>query len=171
MRRAKTQQMVIYEGGNKQGNSSSRKSKGSGGPIIIMNNAAQDISALNGSAGWDGVREGGLLIDTLVGASGVVIVDILFQNTPQVSKIEDQDQMQALLPGRKIQRSAQALAFGARTGVGITWKPSDSKTSSKVWQKEPSLSWIKKRKGCLARKAPKPTAGPAESPRSDGDGW
>ena len=101
MRRAKTQKMDIYEGGNEQGNSSSRKSKGSGGTIIIMNNAAQDISALNGSAGWDGVREGGLLIDTLVGASGVVIVDKLDQNAPQVSKIEDQDQIQALLPGRK----------------------------------------------------------------------
>ena len=49
MRRAKTQQMVFYEGGNELGNSSSRKSKGSGSAKVIVDDAAQDISALYGS--------------------------------------------------------------------------------------------------------------------------
>ncbi len=49
MRRAKTQKMVFYEGGNEQGNSSSRKSKESGGTIVIVDDATQDIFTLYGS--------------------------------------------------------------------------------------------------------------------------
>jgi hypothetical protein len=40
---------VFYEGGNKQGNSSSRKSKESGRTIVIVDDATQDISTLYGS--------------------------------------------------------------------------------------------------------------------------
>jgi hypothetical protein len=39
MRRAKTQKMVFYEGGNELGNSSRRKSKESGGTIVIVDDA------------------------------------------------------------------------------------------------------------------------------------
>ena len=39
----------FYEGGNEQGNSSSRKSKESGGTIVIVDDATQDISTLYGS--------------------------------------------------------------------------------------------------------------------------
>ena len=46
MGRAITQKMVFYEGGNEQGDSSSRKSKESGGTIVIVDDATQDISTL-----------------------------------------------------------------------------------------------------------------------------
>ena len=49
MGRAKTQKMVFYEGGDEQGDSSSRKSKESGGTIVIVDDATQDISTLYGS--------------------------------------------------------------------------------------------------------------------------
>ena len=50
MRRAKTQRMVFFvKEGNELGNSSSGKSKGSGGTIVIVDDAAQDISASYGS--------------------------------------------------------------------------------------------------------------------------
>ena len=39
----------FYEGGNEQANSSSRKSKESGGTIVIVDDATQDISTLYGS--------------------------------------------------------------------------------------------------------------------------
>ena len=39
----------FYEGGNEQGNSSSRKSKASGGTIVIVDDATQDIFTLYGS--------------------------------------------------------------------------------------------------------------------------
>jgi hypothetical protein len=39
----------FYESGDEQGNSSSRKSKESGGTIVIVDDAAQDISTLYGS--------------------------------------------------------------------------------------------------------------------------
>ena len=39
----------FYEGGNEQGNSSSRKSKESGGTIVIMDDATQDIFTQYGS--------------------------------------------------------------------------------------------------------------------------
>ncbi len=45
----KTQKMFFCEGGNELGNSSNGKSKGSGGTIVIVDDAAQDISALYGS--------------------------------------------------------------------------------------------------------------------------
>jgi len=88
MRRAKTQKMVFHEGGNEPGNSISGKSKGSGVTKVIVDDATQDISALYGATGWDGVGDGGLLVDALVGASGVVVVDILDQNTPEMSSID-----------------------------------------------------------------------------------
>lgn len=40
---------VFYEGGNEQGNSRSRKSKESGGTIVIMDDTTQDIFTLYGS--------------------------------------------------------------------------------------------------------------------------
>ena len=40
MRRAKTQKMVFYEGGDEQGNSSRRKSRKSGGTIVIVDDAS-----------------------------------------------------------------------------------------------------------------------------------
>ena len=39
----------FYEGGNEPGNSSSRKSKESGGKIVIVDDATQDISTQYGS--------------------------------------------------------------------------------------------------------------------------
>jgi len=49
MRRTKNTKDGFYEGGNEQGNSSSRKSKESGGTIIIVDDATQDIFTLYGS--------------------------------------------------------------------------------------------------------------------------
>jgi len=49
MRRTKNTKDGFYEGGNEQGNSSSRKSKESGGTIVIVDDATKDISTLNGS--------------------------------------------------------------------------------------------------------------------------
>jgi len=51
MRRAKTQKMIIYEGRKEQGNSSSRKSKRSGSTIVIVDDAAKNISAMNVATG------------------------------------------------------------------------------------------------------------------------
>ena len=100
MRRAKTQKMVIYEGGNEQGNSGSRKSKGSGGTIVIVDDATEDISAFYGSTGWSCLGNGGLLIDALMGTSSVVVIHELNQDAPQMSSIDDQDQIQTFLAGR-----------------------------------------------------------------------
>jgi hypothetical protein len=44
--RKNTKDVFYYEGGIEQGNSSSRKSKESGGTIVIMDNATQDIFTL-----------------------------------------------------------------------------------------------------------------------------
>jgi len=82
MRRAKTQKMVFYEGGNERGNSSSRKSKGSGGTIVIVDDATQDISTLNGSTWRSCVGDGGLLIDALMGTGRVVIIHELNHDAP-----------------------------------------------------------------------------------------
>jgi hypothetical protein len=43
IRRAKTQKMVFMKGGNEQGNSSSRKSKESGGTIVIVDDATGPV--------------------------------------------------------------------------------------------------------------------------------
>ncbi len=82
MRRAKTQKMVFYEKGNEQGNSSSGKSKGSGGTIVIVDDAAQDISTLYGSTCRSCLGNRGLLIDALMGTSGVVIIHKLNHDAP-----------------------------------------------------------------------------------------
>jgi hypothetical protein len=49
MRRAKTQKMVFMRGVTSRGTQSSRKSKESGGTIVIVDDATQDISTLYGS--------------------------------------------------------------------------------------------------------------------------
>jgi hypothetical protein len=48
----------------------------------------------------------------------------------------------------RTQRSANAFAFGARTGVRITLIPSEQKTSSKARLNFASRSWISSWNGC-----------------------
>lgn len=82
MRRAKTQKMVFYEGGNEQENSSSRKSQESGGTIVIVDDATQDISTWYGSTWRSWLGDGSLLINALMGTSSVVIIRELNHDAP-----------------------------------------------------------------------------------------
>ena len=59
------------------GNSRSGKSGKGGGTIVIVDDAAEDISALYGSNGRSYLGNGDLLMDALVRASRVVIVNVL----------------------------------------------------------------------------------------------
>lgn len=99
-RRAKTQKMVFYEGRNELGNSSSGKSSVWRGAIVIVDDAAKDISALYVSTGWSCLGDGYLLIDALVGTSIVVVVHELNHNAPQMNSIEYENVIQTFFPSR-----------------------------------------------------------------------
>ena len=68
--------------GNELGNSSSRKSKRSGGTIVIVDDAAQDISTLYGSTCRSCLGDRGLLINALMGTSRVVVNHELNHDAP-----------------------------------------------------------------------------------------
>lgn len=51
------------------------------------------------------------MVDALVRASGVVVIDVLEQDAPQMSSIEDENEIQALIPGRK------EPTFSKRVGI------------------------------------------------------
>jgi len=59
-----------------QGNSRSRESRGRWGTIVIADDATEDFSVFNGSTGWPWLGDGGLLIDALMWARGVVVIDV-----------------------------------------------------------------------------------------------
>ena len=62
----------------------------------------------------------------------VVVLDVHAQDSLEVSASEDEVRSRQSLRTVRTQRSANAFAFGARTGVRITSIPSVRKTSSKA---------------------------------------
>ena len=62
----------------------------------------------------------------------VVVAAVDAEDVFEVMAAEDQNPVEAVGPNGRTQRSAWALAFGACTGVRITFTPSERKISSKA---------------------------------------
>jgi hypothetical protein len=62
----------------------------------------------------------------------VVVPQVLVEDPLKMVTTPDQHPVQTLLSYRPYPRSANALAFGAWTGVLMIWVPSEANTSSKA---------------------------------------
>jgi hypothetical protein len=67
-----------------------------------------------------------------VGALGVVVLRVAPKDLVQVSSAEHEREIKTSWRTVRTNRSANALALGARTGVLITRAPSEMNTSSKA---------------------------------------
>ena len=64
-----------------------------------------------------------------------------------MSSIDDEKMIQAFFPDSADPAFGEGVCIGSPDRSVDDSKPSDSKPASNAWQKLPSLSWIKNRKG------------------------
>ena len=80
-----------------------------------------------------------------MGTMAIVVLDIKLQDAKKLPPPGDQEVVQALLAYGANQRSATALALGARIGVWMTSAPTARQMSSKARVNLLSRSWIRNR--------------------------
>jgi hypothetical protein len=77
-------------------------------------------------------RNGHVEVDAAVRSGGVVVRDVIGQDTFKVAAIAHQHPVEAFGADGAPQRSAYAFAFGARGGVLSIWMPAAANTASKA---------------------------------------
>src|ERR1019366_3429435 len=90
------------------------------------------------------IRDGSLEIDATMRSCFVVVLDKLAKRPLKVTLVADEEPVEALGRAVRTNRSANAFARGARTGVLMTWAPTDFSISSKGPTNFVSRSRIKK---------------------------
>jgi hypothetical protein len=121
------------------------------GNAVLVDQPAEQVLTLEINGMY-----GGRSIDGLVGRFEhecsvrpvpVVVQSVDTKDTLEMASAEDQEMVEAVGAYGLTHRSANAFAFGARTGVLITRTPSERKISSKPPPNFVSRSWISSRKG------------------------
>ena len=99
--------------------------------VIVVDDAAKDIAALDRASVLGlAVGDGGALVNSLMGASDVVVaVGKLTQDPPEVGLIQDEEMIEALLSGSPNPTFREGIRIGRAKGNGDNVEAFASKDS------------------------------------------